>query len=408
MSAPVPVRPAPLGASSSSSGGKTGLALGGIGVGMGVSRTPSPGHLPTRTPSPGSQPTASLLTIDNSAILAYLALPEPVRLASLDSHLRLTATPGDLPDLSAAMSALNVSASMAQLVDLSAPEPTSAGSRVPLTLNPSELASISFRRGLLSPDGARIVMSMVAQVSAGLETGLVMLGAMQKSHERALEPFVLPLMGRLLALQADKSVNIRDQAFAIAERCVEQLCPYAARVVFPALIASVATVNDWRVKVAALTLMHSIASRESGQLSVLLPQIIPEVSECMKDPKKQVREIGEKAMQALCSSISNEDIVHLVPQLVSVISHPEESAATLDLLMETTFVATVDAATLALITPLLIKSLKERSSPMKRKAARVIDNMCRLVQNPADVAPFMPFLLPALDKVCRIAITVIY
>ena len=206
-------------------------------------------------------------------------------------------------------------------------------------------------------------------------------------------------MSRLLALQADKSMNIRDQALLIAEKCVEKLCPYAARIVFPALISSLNVVNDWRVKVASLTLMNNIASRESGQLSVLLPQIIPVVSECMKDPKKQVRDIGEAAMQALCSSISNEDIVHLVPQLVSVISHPEQSAATLDQLMETTFVATVDAATLALITPLLIKSLKERSSPMKRKAARVIDNMCRLVQNPADVAPFMPFLLPALDKV---------
>jgi hypothetical protein len=34
-----------------------------------------------------------------------------------------------------------------------------------------------------------------------------------------------------------------------------------------------------------------------------------------------------------------------------------------------------------------------------RKASRVIDIMCRLVQEPSDVAPFMPLLLPALDKV---------
>jgi len=40
-----------------------------------------------------------------------------------------------------------------------------------------------------------------------------------------------------------------------------------------------------------------------------------------------------------------------------------------------------------------------RSSPIKRKAARIIDSMCRLVQEPADVAPFVPMLLPALEKV---------
>jgi elongation factor 3 len=54
---------------------------------------------------------------------------------------------------------------------------------------------------------------------------------------------------------------------------------------------------------------------------------------------------------------------------------------------------------LALIAPLLGKALRGRSSALKRKAARVIDNMCRLVKEPADVAPFMPLLLPALDKV---------
>jgi hypothetical protein len=401
VSAPVPVRPTPAGGRSSSSGGLS------IGAKAGPPRTPSPGALglPTRTPSPGNLPTAALLTIDNSAILAYLALPSPMRIASLESHLYLNfndATATSSSSVTDCMDSLSLSDSMAALTDLSAaPASSSSGelSLVPLALNPSELASISFRRGLFSPDGSRILASMVAQVGAGRESGLVLLSKMLDSHERALEPFVLPLMSQLLALQADKSMNIRDQAFGIAEKCVERLCPYAARTVFPALIGSLDVANDWRVKVAALTLMNNIASRESGQLSLLLPQIIPVVSECMKDPKKQVRDIGEQAMQALCSSISNEDIVHLVPQLVSVISHPEESAATLDQLMETTFVATVDAATLALITPLLIKSLKERSSPMKRKAARVIDNMCRLVQNPADVAPFMPFLLPALDKV---------
>ncbi len=92
-------------------------------------------------------------------------------------------------------------------------------------------------------------------------------------------------------------------------------------------------------------------------------------------------------------------MVHLVPQLIRVIAFPNESAAVLDMLLETTFVATIDAPTLALITPLLGKSLKGRQSQMKRKAARVIENMCKLVNDPGNVAPFMPLLLPSLNKV---------
>jgi elongation factor 3 len=118
----------------------------------------------------------------------------------------------------------------------------------------------------------------------------------------------------------------------------------------------------------------------------------------MKDAKKQVAAAGTTAMNTACSFIHNDDISHLVPQLVSVISHPEEIETTLDKLLETTFVATVDAPTLALITPLLSKCLRDRSSLMKRKASKIIENMCKLVQNPSDVEPFVPLLLPNLTK----------
>ena len=76
------------------------------------------------------------------------------------------------------------------------------------------------------------------------------------------------------------------------------------------------------------------------QLSPLLPQIIPQVSNCIYDSKKQVQTAGLEALNEACRAISNEDIRHLTPQLVSVIARPDESAATLDSLLETTFVAT--------------------------------------------------------------------
>ena len=123
------------------------------------------------------------------------------------------------------------------------------------------------------------------------------------------------------------------------------------------------------------------------------------MSECIYDSKKQVQVAGSAAMLEACAAITNEDIKPLVPQLVNVIANSDESVKTLNLLLETTFVQNVDAPVLALIAPLLGKSLKNRSSAMKRKASKVIDIMCRLVQDPADVAPFEDMLLPWLDKV---------
>lgn len=154
------------------------------------SRTPSPGNLPTRTPSPGNLPTAALLTIDNSAILAYLALPEEVRIASLESHLSLhnLSASSSTSLITSSMTSLSLSNAMGALSGaMSSADSNNNGSElklVPLTLNPAELASISFRRGLFSSDGSRIVASMVAQVNAGKESGLVLLGKMLDSHER--------------------------------------------------------------------------------------------------------------------------------------------------------------------------------------------------------------------------------
>lgn len=83
----------------------------------------------------------------------------------------------------------------------------------------------------------------------------------------------------------------------------------------------------------------------------------------------------------------------------SLSSYPTTLTSLPPSLLPTPQLHTVDSPTLALIAPLLGKALRGRSSVLKRKAARVIDNMCRLVREPADVAPFMPLLLPALDKV---------
>ena len=46
-----------------------------------------------------------------------------------------------------------------------------------------------------------------------------------------------------------------------------------------------------------------------------------------------------------------------------------------------------------------MKALRERNSVVKRKASIIINNMSKLVLNPADAAPFLPRLLPEVKKV---------
>jgi len=265
----------------------------------------------------------------------------------------------------------------------------------------ADLVALATRRGLTSSEGVKIVVAMVdliRSVKEEREGGLLLLKLMLLRMGRRVEPFALPLLPKVLSMVADRIQAVRDLAQSISSELTFLLNPYSFRTVLPVLLQAM-TDEDWRVKVVALNFLRQISPRVNRQVSALLPEIIPAVSECILNTKPQVMQAGLDTLTEACRAITNDDIRHLVPQLVSVIAHPEESERTLNALLETTFVATVDAATLALIAPTLGKALRSRSSPFKRKAARVIDNMCRLVTDPSDVAPFAPMLLPFLNKV---------
>lgn len=63
---------------------------------------------------------------------------------------------------------------------------------------------------------------------------------------------------------------------------------------------------------------------------------------------------------------------------------------------------TVEAPTLSLLVPLLVRGLAERATAIRRKTAVIIDNMAKLVDSPHDAAVFLPRLLPGLKKMGEI------
>ncbi|KAI6292433.1 translation elongation factor EF-3 [Pyricularia oryzae] len=118
----------------------------------------------------------------------------------------------------------------------------------------------------------------------------------------------------------------------------------------------------------------------------------------MWDTKKEVKEHAYKIMEKICSLIVNRDIERFIPELIKCIAKPENVPETVHLLGATTFVTEVTEPTLALMVPLLERGLQERETAIKRKAAVIVDNMCKLVDDPNIVAAFLPRLMPNLQK----------
>lgn len=95
------------------------------------------------------------------------------------------------------------------------------------------------------------------------------------------------------------------------------------------------------------------------------------------------------------------DLTPFVPVLVSCIIRPQEICETVEKLAATTFVQAVEPPALALMVPVLSRGMADRATATKRKAAVIIDNMCKLVTEPRFAKTFLPKLLPGLVRARR-------
>lgn len=102
-------------------------------------------------------------------------------------------------------------------------------------------------------------------------------------------------------------------------------------------------------------------------------------------------------MMKICSVGGNADIQKHMKDLVNCMANPSKVPQTIGKLSATTFVAEVDGPCLAIMVPLLVRALNERSTLTLRQTVVVIDNLCKLVKDPKTAAQFLPQLYPGVD-----------
>ncbi|KAI1824080.1 ABC transporter [Xylaria intraflava] len=213
-----------------------------------------------------------------------------------------------------------------------------------------------------------------------------------------LEPYLVVLLPLVLAAVGDKITAVKNAATAAVLAIVEAINPNSVKAVLPHLTNSILTAQKWPEKMAALDGIETFVRTAPAQLAFRVPELIPVISESMWDTKKEVKDRAYKTMEKICELIVNRDIERFIPELIKCIAKPENVPETVHLLGATTFVTEVQEPTLALMVPLLDRGLAERETAIKRKAAVIVDNMCKLVDDPNIVAPFLPKMMPGLEK----------
>ncbi|KAK9866109.1 hypothetical protein WJX84_009505 [Apatococcus fuscideae] len=228
------------------------------------------------------------------------------------------------------------------------------------------------------------------------EGALFAVEIMSKMLGRLFEPYIVKIIPDLLERFGDSSAAVREATEAASRAIMSKVSGQGVKLLLSPLLEGTKD-KAWRTKQGSIQMLGAMAFCAPRQLSTCLPTIIPVISAILADPHPKVQASAKRALDQIGSVIQNPEVQQLVPQLMQAITNPAKHAKdTLNVLLNTTFINTVDAASLALITPVISRGLRDRSGDTKKRAGRIVGNLCTLINDPKDMAPYVPSLLSDL------------
>eukprot|EP00056_Hartaetosiga_gracilis_P013902 m.234320 g.234320 ORF g.234320 m.234320 type:complete len:2626 (-) comp13915_c0_seq1:2636-10513(-) len=240
-----------------------------------------------------------------------------------------------------------------------------------------------------------IVEEVQSKKAEKRESALMALELMSVILGRKFEPYIVKLISHLLNCFGDAKRDVRSAAKDTGKAIMSMLSGHGVKMVLPALIESLDS-DSWRTKQGSAQMLGSMAYCAPKQLSSCLPTIVPHLSEVLTDSHSKVQAAGKDALKKISSVIRNPEIKHISSKILKALHDPvENTTECLNTLLHTAFVHVIDAASLALIMPILIRALKERSTGTKKKSAQIIGNMYTLTEG-KDLIPYLPEILPGL------------
>ncbi|KAI9278161.1 P-loop containing nucleoside triphosphate hydrolase protein [Umbelopsis sp. AD052] len=268
-----------------------------------------------------------------------------------------------------------------------------------------QLADIIKKQGIASLKVHGVLESLAngaKNKKSGLEREGALIGfnALAEVLGHQSEPILLPYVPIILDLYADKGSVVQETAELAATNIVKDIPAEAYKALLPVIYEGLGVNGSkkWQTKVGALKMLTRLGEIAPTQIALSLPELIPIVSDYgLTDTKSEVEKAANETMMKICSVGGNADIQKHMKDLVNCMAHPSIVTQTIAKLSATTFVAEVDGPCLAVMVPLLVRALNERSTLTLRQTVVVIDNLCKLVKDPKTAAQFLPSLYPGVD-----------
>jgi elongation factor 3 len=217
------------------------------------------------------------------------------------------------------------------------------------------------------------------------------------------EPFLVGVLDKVLEAASDKSKNVATAAVAASKAIVDIISIFAIDAVMPHLLSGLAVKAKPPTKEATLNVISSIAEKSPKAIGYSLVTLCAPVAELTCDIKKEVKAAALACMTAIAGCTGNRDLEPFLPAVIDAASSISHTHKCVEKLAGCIFVQNVETPALAIMLPVLSRGLNDKSEEVKRTCCLIVDNMCKVVEDPAAVVPVMPKLEPlvkaAVDKI---------
>ena len=217
-----------------------------------------------------------------------------------------------------------------------------------------------------------------------------------EKSDLSMEPYFISMIPELLNKLTDYKSS--EQAKETGNKIIGKMNVFSMKIYMDVLYENFESLK-WQIKKGSLVLLGLFAKHQKEVVQYNLPSMILKLINMASDIKMDVKKQTRCCFEELCSVIDNVDITKIIPDVINAYMEPVKyTENALDVLVATSFINEVDMQTLGLLVPILTKGMREKKVAVKRRAALVIGNMCKLVNDPRTAAYFYPILKPVLER----------
>jgi elongation factor 3 len=235
----------------------------------------------------------------------------------------------------------------------------------------------------------------------GVLENVQLLNTLAEEKGNLAQPFLVASFAKVMEVSGDKSKNIRDQAIATSKTILKQLSPFALGALMPTLLAGLSVKAKPPQKEATLQIIQEFAELNPKAIEFKLVQLVQPVAELTCDIKKEVKTAATDCMRAISACTGNKDLVPFLDAVVEAAQSLDKTHKCVERLAGCVFVQNVETPALAVMLPVLTRGLHDKSEKVKRTCCLIVDNMCKVVEDPAAVLPVMTILEPLVKSACE-------